>query len=164
MGVFDMFFKFKFLIIPLLLSENMTMKVDRNPHKKDGDWHTYEVNFVAVDGKKGKEIEVQMMEGEELDLYGLMTLEDAAKIHKRLGDKLKEFGDYETEVVKNLVMKRLTESQKPVHLTTLEEEFQKQGITKTRTFTAIAELYKVDKKINEITVDKRIAYELVKRS
>jgi len=141
----------------------MSIKVDKNPGAKK-DWHTYKVNFFAVDGEKGKQIEVQMMEDEDLGLYGLMTLEDATKIHEKLGDKLKEFGDYKTEIVKNLVMKRLTESQQPVSLTALEDEFQKQGITKTQTFIAIAQLYKRDNKINEVTADKQTAYELAKRS
>jgi hypothetical protein len=141
----------------------MSIKLDKNPYKKGGDWHTYKVNFFAVDGENGKEIEVKMMEGEDLDLYGLMTLENAAKIHEKLGEKLKEFGNYKTEIVKNLVMKRLTKSENPVLLTTLEDEFQKQGISKTNTFAAIEQLYKRDKKIKEfVTADKRVAYELAK--
>jgi len=142
----------------------MSIKVDKNPYKKDGDWHTYKVNFFAVDGEDGKGIEAQMMEGEDLGLYGLMTLEDAAKIHEKLGEKLKEFRGYETEMVKNLIMKRLTESKKPVRLTAIEEELKKQGITRTETFAAIAQLYKRDNKINETTVDKQPAYELAKHS
>ncbi len=141
----------------------MSIKVDKNPGSKE-DWHTYKVNFFTVDSGKEKEIEVKMMEGEDLDLYGLMTLENAAKIHKTLGEKLKEFRGYETEMVKNLIMKKLTESKKPVRLTAIEEELKKQGITRTETFAAIAQLYKRDNKINEVTVDKQPAYELAKHS
>jgi hypothetical protein len=142
----------------------MSIKVDKNPGSKE-DWHTYKVNFVAVDGENGKEIEVRMMEDKDLSLYGLMTLKDAAEIHEKLGEKLKEFGEYKTEIVKNLVMKKITESKKPVRLTTIEEELQKQGITKITTFVAVAELYMNDKKIKEVIIDKRYtAYEPAKRS
>lgn len=142
----------------------MSIKIDKNPGAKK-DWHEYKVNFSAIDGERGKEVEVQMMEGGELDLYGLMTLENAVKIHEKLGEKLKEFGDYETEIAKNFVIKRLTESQKPVLLTTLEDELQSQGIPKIKAFVAIAELYKKNDKIKEVIIDKRYtAYEIAKSS
>lgn len=144
----------------------MSINLDKNPHKKGGEWHIYKVNLSAIDGEKGKEIEVQMMEGEDLDLYGLMTLENAAKVHKALGEKLKEFGDYEREIVKNLVMERLRASPRPVYLTTLEHDsIVQKGIRRTQTFAAITELYKKDKKIKEVIIDNRYtAYEPVKSS
>lgn len=140
----------------------MSIKIDKNPSGKK-DWHTYKVNLSAIDGKDGKQIEVQMMEDEDLGLYGLMTLENATEIHEKLGKKLEELGDYKTETVKNLVIERLAKSKKPVHLTTLEDELQKQGIPRITTFRAIAELHMTDKKISEVIIKNRYtAYELAK--
>jgi hypothetical protein len=79
----------------------MSINLDKNPHREGGEWHKYNISLVPIENQRdGKVIELKGMEdttnktlknpdGRELGLYGLISLTEAEKIYKELGEAIK---------------------------------------------------------------------------